>query len=221
MPKYTAFNPAASAAQHMSYWSVRSRECGKAGVQHISHSIQAADSETEKLRGEFTVILKQLRATGKLSGAGLALDFGCGWGRWTHLLGAMTGSALGVDISSTYIDAAQPRDRVSFHLLTDPLMALPLERDSVELIFTCTVLQHLVRAELFDHTISEFKRVLAPGGTLFLFECMDGVLVDKSHIAFRSFEEYASRLNWATCRKQLELTIKGEKHVLALGHKES
>ena len=217
MGKYSKFNPGASVTQHRQYWVTRSEECGKSGVRHAFHSPAAADAESELLKAKFTAELQQLHTDGALPARGTALDFGCGWGRWTGMLGDIVGSATGIDISPSYIAGSNATASTQFKLLRDPLAPLPVGSNSIDLLFTCTVLQHLVRDELLAHIVAEFKRVLRPHGVVFIFECMDDAFRDKPHIAFRPFAEYARLFNYAGLAEKWELIIRGERHVLAIG----
>lgn len=96
-----------------------------------------------------------------------ALDFGCGLGRVTRAMSAHFDECVGVDISDTMVAKARElnadRDKCKFILLdSDDLGIFP--RDSFDLIYSNIVLQHLPTRRLIESTISEFVRVLKPGG---------------------------------------------------------
>jgi ubiquinone/menaquinone biosynthesis C-methylase UbiE len=191
---------------------------GLRGVGHSHHKPEDIRAEGFLLQAKFARALDGLAAAGVLPGTGLVLDFGCGWGRWTRWLGEALGRAVGVDISESYIKAAQPTDHAEFVYQEDPLAPLPLEDGSVDLVFTCTVLQHLVRADLLGHTIREFDRVLAPTGALLLFEATEE-LSDKDHILFWSFAGYCNLFPWARLVEEWTTMIRGEKHSLMMGER--
>jgi SAM-dependent methyltransferase len=99
----------------------------------------------------------------------LAVDFGCGVGRLAQLLASHFDSYVGVDISESMIVQARQwnRDcaRCRFVLNTTGDLRI-FEGGSVDLIYTKFVLQHLPSAELVRSYLSEFVRILRPGGLL-------------------------------------------------------
>jgi SAM-dependent methyltransferase len=98
-----------------------------------------------------------------------ALDFGCGVGRLTRPLASYFERVIGVDISEPMIaQARQWHDSCrgcSFQLDTTGNL-LSFENDSVDLIYTRYVLQHLPSADLVQSYLREFVRILRPGGLL-------------------------------------------------------
>lgn len=96
-----------------------------------------------------------------------ALDFGCGVGRLTRDLGTRFDDALGLDIAPSMIERArqlntgQPNCRFQLHQGTD-LRAIP--DASIDLVVCVLVLQHLPTPGEIETYVTEFVRVLAPGG---------------------------------------------------------
>jgi SAM-dependent methyltransferase len=97
---------------------------------------------------------------------GSALDFGCGPGRLTQALAARFENTLGVDVSSTMIEAAERCNRFPGRCRyavnkTDDLGFV--DSGSVDFLLSDSVLQH-IRPAISMAYLSEFARVLAPGG---------------------------------------------------------
>lgn len=96
------------------------------------------------------------------------LDAGCGTGgvlRWQADLGGATLLA-GVDIGAAAIELAHRRvPEADLHVA--PLVGLPFDDASFDLVLTNDVLQH-VRETDVGASLAEVRRVLAPGGTLLL-----------------------------------------------------
>lgn len=120
-------------------------------------------------REEIAAILETLRGFGMTPSMGTALDFGCGAGRLTQGLidGGFT-SAIGVDISAPMLEAAadlnRHGDKISFlHNQTPNLAAVP--DASVDLVYSCRVLQHMP-VEMSHAYIREFFRIVRPGGVV-------------------------------------------------------
>ncbi len=98
-----------------------------------------------------------------------ALDFGCGLGRMARSLASHFESYTGVDISEPMIAQAREwnRDctRCRFILnTTGDLQAF--ESASMDLIYSRFVLQHLPSRALVEAYLSDFIRILRPGGLL-------------------------------------------------------
>lgn len=93
----------------------------------------------------------------------LAVDFGCGPGRLTGALKERFQRVVGIDTSKTMLSMARrdhPEENIHFSNSTKTL-----ENDSVDLVYSTFVLQHLTRDEV-DDFLHEFARILHPGGLL-------------------------------------------------------
>jgi len=100
------------------------------------------------------------------------LDFGCGVGNITAELAAVfaTAAVVGCDVSARSVEHAAAHNangaRVTFASFTN---TLPFPDASFDLGFTSCVFHHIDR-EQHKHWAKELRRVIAPGGSLFVFE---------------------------------------------------
>jgi len=106
-------------------------------------------------------------------GAGLStgarlLDFGCGAGRMIRHLAAEAeaGEVWGVDIHAEAIHWAQSHLPPFHFVLTTTAPHLPFEDRSFDVIFAGSVWTHI--GDLDDAWILEMRRLLVPGGRLYL-----------------------------------------------------
>lgn len=131
-------------------------------------------------RQEIDAVLARLDELNVSPRRGTALDFGCGPGRLTAALAAAGFShAIGLDISPSMLDTArrlvaggdsgagngagpEVGERCEFRHNDGPTLA-GIADDSVDLVYTCRVLQHMPPA-LATGYLREFFRVTAPGG---------------------------------------------------------
>jgi SAM-dependent methyltransferase len=117
---------------------------------------------------EITTVMARLGELGLEVGRARALDFGCGAGRLSHGLASVGFSeVLGCDISPTMLDKAReivPDDACRFVQVTGTDLAA-VETDSVDLVYSCRVLQHMPPA-LAHGYIREFWRVARPGAVV-------------------------------------------------------
>lgn len=100
---------------------------------------------------------------------GEALDFGCGLGKLTRALGKRFRMAYGLDISEAMIVKAQAlsKDIVNCKFVVNPHPDLRSFPDQfLEFVYSRIVLQHVPDRPLIKAYISEFLRVLKPGGLL-------------------------------------------------------
>lgn len=217
--EYEKHRPDRSIDEHVRYWQGRAAESGRPGVAHQAHDQAEIDREESILRTHFGVAIAGLKKRRVLPVSPLVLDFGCGWGRWSRFLAAATdGHVTGIDLSPTYIEDASPTRSTSFRLHDDPMVPIPFGDSFFDMIFTCTVLQHLVREDLLHHVLNEFDRVLRPGGVLLMFEATAD-LPPKKHIVFRSTARYQELVSWAKLSFGWEHVIRGELHALMAGVK--
>ena len=97
------------------------------------------------------------------------LDYGCGSGENTVLLAQRGGKVIGVDISPELLGVAEKR--LAAHALTADLRVgsahdLPLEANSVDVVFGMAILHHLD----LEMSAKEVYRVLKPGGRAIFLE---------------------------------------------------
>jgi 2-polyprenyl-3-methyl-5-hydroxy-6-metoxy-1,4-benzoquinol methylase len=98
------------------------------------------------------------------------LDLGCNWGRWT-IAAARTGyRATGIDRGKKSVRAAK---RIAEQLGVDVEYALgdvrqlPFPDASFDAVFSYSVLQHLAKDDV-PTVVAEIRRVLAPGGIIWI-----------------------------------------------------
>jgi len=131
------------------------------------------DSEEEYLRlgrQHVATMLGLLDRTGvSLRSGGNVLDLGCSSGRMIRWFAdqAESGEVWGVDISAEHIVWCQQHLSPPFHFCTTTTIPhLPFEDRYFELIYAGSVFTHL--GELADAWLLELKRLLAPGGRLYI-----------------------------------------------------
>lgn len=165
------------------YWERRARDLGPRSVLNLGHPASEYQAVTEAQKQElFPHLARLLRGHEKL-----ALDFGCGPGRFTRDLAALIGGrAVGLDIVQRYLDAA-PRDpHVDYRLMREGIIDLP--DGCADVAWVCLVLGGIDGATLTRSAL-EIARVLAAGGLLFLVENTSR-LPDVAHWKFRAVDRY-------------------------------
>ncbi|HEY7149565.1 MAG TPA: class I SAM-dependent methyltransferase [Gaiellaceae bacterium] len=119
------------------------------GEAEISEMLKVADDLGEPVRRE------------------RALDFGCGVGRLSRPLAERFRECVGIDISEGMVKLARELndDRPSCRFLVNAAPDLgQLETESFDLVYSALVLQHMPSVEMVESYVSEFLRVLRPGG---------------------------------------------------------
>jgi SAM-dependent methyltransferase len=100
------------------------------------------------------------------------LDFGCGVGNsLPHFRRHFPKSALtGADVSAKCLTIAEHRFPDAAHLVQlEPDQPLPFESEVFDVVFAACVFHHVAHAEHVA-LLREWRRVLKPGGTAFVFE---------------------------------------------------
>jgi len=200
--------------RYIAYWNDRAKRQGKGTVGHCRYTEREFQDASDQFRDELISRVEELMP----KSCSTAVDFGCGWGRFTNDLAKLIkGNCIGLDICLPLLELAESADQVRFECI-DPLAPFPVEDAGVDLIFTCTVLQHVVVEEVLNHISREFNRVLRPGGLVFLFENT----AEKSpsrHIRFRSVKEYQGYFPWGNLTHDGTLEFEGEQHSVMYGYK--
>ena len=93
--------------------------------------------------------------------AGYALDLGCGDGRLTEHLPAV--SLTGADVSVIALERAARRVHGARLVRVEPDESLPFEDSCFDLVLCAETLEHVRDVQLL---LSEVRRVLRPGGML-------------------------------------------------------
>jgi len=166
------------------YWDERYRKQKDLTVGHVSFDKKKFESVT-RTSHEFMFNHVRPHLVGKK-----ILDFGCGVGRHTEVLGDLAGDkgrVCGVDINKWAIAKAAQHSVFEFKLYDG--ITIPFRGSSFDVVFTWTVLQHIPNDELVK-TIEEFHRVLRRGGYLIAYENTTKKK-DASHIWFRSVDRYS------------------------------
>jgi ubiquinone/menaquinone biosynthesis C-methylase UbiE len=105
-------------------------------------------------------------------GGKVCVDAGCGSGKFSAAL-ARFGAAkvIGLDIGEKGLDFARRQaakvsygDRLEYRY--GSLLDIPLQDGSVDLVWSNGVIHHTLN---YERCLSEFARILKPGGTLFLY----------------------------------------------------
>jgi SAM-dependent methyltransferase len=120
---------------------------------------------------------------------GTCVEVGCGPGRMTAVLAERFDRVIGVDVSPAMLEQARvnvPDPRVEFRAVSGE--RLDTVEDAVADVVVCyLVLQHLASRDVVLSYLSEFARVLAPGGeALIQLPVLDGGLLPRAWRAVRS-----------------------------------
>ena len=117
-------------------------------------------------RAEVDQVMAALERDGVKVARQAALDFGCGVGRLSQALCQHFETVVGVDISSTMVEAAarfnQYGDRCRYVVNTAERLA-PIADASLDFVYSSITLQH-VPPQFQAGYIRDFFRVLRPGG---------------------------------------------------------
>jgi ubiquinone/menaquinone biosynthesis C-methylase UbiE len=155
-----------------------------------------ANTEEQYLQWGETVVDRMkaiLHATGFSLGEGsTVLDFGCASGimiRWLRDV-AETGAVWGVDISAEHMWWCEQHLSPPFKFATTTTFPhLPFEDRAFDLIYAGSVFTHI--ADLAESWLLELKRILRPGGKLYL------TVLDKHSIDLLLDPEYSQRMGQA------------------------
>jgi len=191
------------------FWDIRSKKSGIYAVGHANWSPQQFNQQTEIWWKKFQVYLSNLDSLFIKK----VLDFGCGTGRFSVRLRQMFDAVVGLDLSSEMIKKTKTNQGVDFIHIKD-LNALTLKTNTFDLLFICTVLQH-VPDKLIQSVQKELNRVLKPNSAIFLFENVHHSpqrTTPSGHVIFRKCQEYQDM--FPGIQVVDFLTVEGQQHAL-------
>jgi SAM-dependent methyltransferase len=196
----------------LEYWRRRAADYGPRSVLNLGHAESEYEAVTIAQKRELFPHLSRC-LTGQER---VALDFGCGPGRFTaDLADLIKGRAIGVDVVAAYLDMAPRHERVEYRPM-DP-GRIDLTEGSVDVVWVCLVLGAL-REPVLSRSAAEIARVLRPGGLLFVVE-NTSEQPDAPHWAYRPVAEYETLFQWAALRHIHEYRDLGERISVLAGRK--
>jgi SAM-dependent methyltransferase len=141
-------------------WAVLTAPGRKGGRWEVDEFLATGEAEIEH-------VLSEAERLGRPARRERALDFGCGVGRLTRALGKRFGHALGLDVSGGMVERAQALNAdvpaCEFRVNDAPDLA-SLDDDSIDLVYSSIVLQHLPSTRDIERYVGEFLRVASPDG---------------------------------------------------------
>ena len=167
-------------------WTNLARQHGKRAVVSISITDAELDAETARQTAElFPLIASHLPVK-----PGLALDFGCGAGRFTKSLADLTvHGATGFDPCAEYL-AMAPRSKDVQYVSANSATFFSVFEGLFDLVFAFCVLGDPNLA--LTETIDGLAHILAPGGAILIVDHMETVDQNKRWWRFRPFDTYAA-----------------------------
>jgi glycosyltransferase involved in cell wall biosynthesis/SAM-dependent methyltransferase len=186
-PRFSRQHTAASAA----YWTERATRSGARAVGPGSWDLNTLADATTRWWQKIARHLEPFRRPSRA-----VLDLGCGAGRFLPLLDDLfhPEKLHALDVSPRMLEMAQAVEGklpVHFRQIED-VAALPLANSEVDVIWCCTVLQHVPDA-IFATLCAELRRVAAPGALMVLTENTFEAgrrTSSTGHVVFRSPQEY-------------------------------
>lgn len=194
-------------------WNRRARQYGPRAVFNLVHGEDELDQVTAmQKRAIYPHVLAELRGDERL-----ALDFGCGPGRFTADLANMIhGRAIGVDTTRAFIDMAPRVASVEYRVMTAG--QIPVDGGQVDLLWICLVLGGIDDRTVLESSIRELNRVLTPGGLVVLVE-NTSERNDAPHWTFRSVSEYQRLLEFVALEHKGDYEDAAERISIMVGRK--
>lgn len=194
-------------------WDRRAREYGARAVFNLAHTENQLAHVTEmQKRAIYPHVRAALRHDERL-----ALDFGCGPGRFTADLAKLIGGrAIGVDTTRTFIDMAPVAEGVEYRMMNAG--RIPLTDGAVDLLWICLVLGGIVDGALLERSLRELDRVLRPGALLVVVE-NTSKRPDVAHWKYRSVDDYRRLITFADLEHKGDYDDAGEQISIMVGRK--
>ncbi len=138
----------------------------------------------------FDIVPKEL-----LQPSTVALDAGCGSGRWSRYLAPKVGWVEAIDPSKAiYAAASQNNDLDNIRFSKADINDLPFNDESFDFVFSLGVLHHIPDTEM---ALSALSRQLKSGGHLLLYLYYS---LDNRGILYRSIFQLSNLIRFIICR---------------------
>jgi len=195
------------------YWESRARAFGVRAVFNLGHQDDDIEAVTAMQEGILLPLLEERLRPGDKR----LLDFGCGPGRFTrHLARLINGSVLGVDPIQHFLDMAPKGESVEYRKLDRGIIRAGNE--SFDVVWVCLVLGGIINARELKRSVNEIRRVLKPGGLLFLVE-NTSELPDPEQWRYHSVAEYQRMFPCVALSPASEYLDLGERISILAGRK--
>lgn len=180
----------------IAYWRERARALGPRAVVSLDHGAGDLGAVTATHRAILLPLLGALLRGDEE----VVCDLGCGTGRFTAELARLVGGrAVGVDPVPELLALVVPDARVDVRLL-GPDGRIPMADGEADVVFTALVLGGLVAGGALAATAAEMRRILRPGGLVFLAESVSAG-PGPAHWRPRTAQDYRAALPWAALQE--------------------
>jgi len=157
----------------------------RAVVNAAATDEQLAEISENQRSTMFPILSEVLRGDERV-----ALDFGCGPGRFTaELAQAIGGQAVGVDPVAELLELAPEHPAVEYRRQSGD--RIPLGDAEADVAWICLVLGGITDSASLQRTVVELERVLRPGGVMLLAECTN-LKRDLPYWSYRPAHEYVA-----------------------------
>lgn len=147
----TKSNVSLAFARSLTTWNQRRRRMGDGAVGKQGED---AIAQGKRIEAELRTALRDQHYEH-------ALDFGCGWGRFSSLLVEHCQHLWSIDMFDDWVDRAASHPTVSGITLNAP--QLPFDSQSMNLIVDIMTFQSIDQDILKEHYATELLRIAAPG----------------------------------------------------------
>ena len=193
------------------YWHERVKKHGKRSVYNMRHQNNELNQIDLVQKEIYLNVLKKYLTNSE----SIALDFGCGPGRFSGMLADIVNSKVyAVDPIEDLLKLAPKHSKVLYQKLENNSLNIPDK--SVDIIFVSLVLGGIVNDMDLQATINEFKRVAKDDALFFIVE-NTAKHPNSGYWHYRSYDEYKKLFNFLNLNLETTYTDCGEEISIMVG----
>lgn len=197
--------------KEFNYWDDRAERFGKRSVYNMTHSVNELQTVDVIQRNIYGELLDKIISS-KLD---VAIDFGCGFGRFTGFLAENYAKKVyGIDATKKLIDIALPHEKVEYIHLTGN--KIPLKDNSISLVFISLVLGGITNQDDLINVVAELRRVAKPSAAFLIAENTQKT-PDSEYWHYRGADYYKKLFNFVDFVHETKYYDCGEEITVLLG----
>lgn len=212
---FKQYKPKGASLSLIDYWEDRVKTYGGKAVYNLGHNnVELDEVTTKQIDIIFPLLKKKLNGNEKV-----ALDFGCGIGRFSKSLADLVSDkVIGLDPIQALLDLAPENNKVEYFVYQEG--KLNVIDKKIDILFICLVLGGIKEYRIYK-LLKEFKRILSPSATVCIIENISKIEQSNAYWFCRSKNWYENKFAFLDLKLVYTYEDLGEEIGIFMGKKKT